>query len=75
MTVLKHEDDTDLDIREAWDASRHDEDCNKFTKTSVSTFISVAFKAKAKTGRDGDGASKYNFEICGLAGRLPCVAG
>lgn len=72
VIIHKYEEDTDLDLREAWQAARHDEECNKFKKTAVATFISVASKAHQKNGSDWTRASKHLLEVYG-SGRSTSV--
>ena len=65
VVVRKYDEDSDLDLREAWQAARHDEECNKFKKTSVAILISSANKAYKKNGNDWSKASKYLIEVYG----------
>jgi len=67
-----YEGETDLDIREAWNASKHDQESNKFKKTPVATFLSIANKAFAKNASDWSLASKSLLEIYGT-GRQSAV--
>jgi hypothetical protein len=62
--VHQFEEDSDLDLREAWNAGKHDEECNRFKKTAVATFIDIASKAKKKGG-DWAVATKQLLSIYG----------
>ena len=71
-TTHEYEEDTDLDLREAWNAAKHDEESNKFKKTPVATFISIATKCFGKHGANWTNASKALLDIYG-AGRASSV--
>ena len=63
-TVHEFEEDSDLDLREAWNAGKHDEECNRFKKTAVATFIDIASKARKKGG-DWTNVTKHLLSIYG----------
>ena len=72
VVLHAYEEDADLDLREVWNASKHDEECNKFRKTSLSTFLTIAVKARAKVGNDWSKTPGYLLSVYG-SGRAASV--
>ena len=71
--VVAYKDDSDQDLRVAWQAMRHDADSNKFRQTSVETKLSICLAVRNRVA-GGDWGLVTKARVYRVMSTLTCAA-